>query len=533
MIELFAGIAGGLGLFMVGMRLLTEHLSAIASRRLRRAAARWTGSRWSALAWGTVAGCVFQSMTALTFIVVGILRSGLITTRGALALILGGCIGVTLLVLVVTFDIKVVALFVLGVAGAVVASDRLSRFRAMAWSLFGGAMLILGLVLLKDAAAPLAHEPWFAGMLESAGESLLLAFAIAALLTFVVQSASVVCVFAISMATVGVLSVDQAIMAVYGTCIGSSASLYLLTAGLTGRSRQVAMYMVLYDLGVCAVLVPLLYAELHFDIPLLKALVLGIDLALAQQLALVYVSLSVLPLPLMVAGLDASAAALERLWPDSQLDELSAPKFIHDHAAGDVETALVLVDLEQRRAFANLSRYFERVREGRSVRPLRDASRKVLADLTEVLEELQTHHPGQAVEERIAMANRQKLLGWLEEALGSLCGTLAGNGDGPALARLRTTIRESVDGVLLAVVDTMESDDTMSWEIAKRLSDDRGAMMREFRIPYLEMDPPLAKADLIDVLLITNAVEETFFVLSKLVVELDRASGVEAHVPHG
>lgn len=235
-----------------------------------------------------------------------------------------------------------------------------------------------------------------------------------------------------------------------------------------------------------------------------------------------------LPLPLMVAGLDASAAALERLWPDSQLDEMSAPKFTHDHAAVDVETALLLIDLEQRRAFANLSRYFGRVREGRSVRPLRDATRKVHADLTEVLDELLAHHPGQAVEERIAIANRQKLLGWLEEALGSLCGTLAVNGDAPALAGLRTTIRESVDGVLLAVVDTMQSDDTTSWEIAKQLSDDCGAMMRELRIRYLEMAPPLANADLIDVLLITNAVEETFFVLSKLVAELDRVSAAEA-----
>ena len=153
----------------------------------------------------------------------------------------------------------------------------------------------------------------------------------------------------------------------------------------------------------------------------------------------------------------------------------------------------------------------------------------MLANLTEVLDELQARHPGQAVEERIAIANRQKLLGWLEEALGSLCGTLATNGDAPALVGLRTTVRESVDGVLLAVVDTLESDDAVSWEIAKQLCGGRGAMMRELRIRYLEMDPPLAKADLIDVLLITDAVEETFFVLSKLVVELDRVSGAEAH----
>ena len=78
----FSGIAGGLGLFIVGMWLLTENLKALASRRLRRTATRWTANRFSALLWGTVAGDITQSMSAMTFILVSILLSGLITTRG-------------------------------------------------------------------------------------------------------------------------------------------------------------------------------------------------------------------------------------------------------------------------------------------------------------------------------------------------------------------------------------------------------------------------------------------------------------------
>ena len=267
MIELFGGIVGGLGLFIVGMWLLTENLKTLASRRLRRTASRWTANRFSALLWGALAGGITQSMSALTFIVVSILRSGLITTKGALALILGGCVGVTVLVLIVTFDIKVVSLYVLGVAGVVVTSDRMSRYRPMAASFLGGAMIILGLVLLKDAAAPLAHQPWFRDMLEGTGDSLFLAFLAAALLTSIVQSSSAVCVFGISLATVDVLSIDQAIMVIYGSLIGSSVILYLLSANLTGRSRQVAMYMVFYNVLVCAVVVPLYYVRAPFRYP--------------------------------------------------------------------------------------------------------------------------------------------------------------------------------------------------------------------------------------------------------------------------
>ena len=529
--ELFAGIAGGLGLFIAGMWLLTENLKTLAGRRLRRSASRWTNNRTSALLWGILAGGITQSMTALTFIVVSILRSGLIATQGALALILGGCVGASFLVVIVTFDIKVAALYVLGLSGAAVASEQLSRYRPVAASFLGGAMLILGLVLLKDAAAPLAQQPWFRDMLEGTGNSLVLAFLVAALLTAILQSANAVCVFGISLAAVGVISVDQAIMVIYGTCFGSSTILYLLSVGLTGRSRQVAMYMVLYDVLVCVVLVPLLYLELHFEIPLMKALVLAVGLDLDQQLALVYVLISVLPLPVMLVGLGWSASVLERLWPSSQADALSKPSFIHEHASVDVDTSLPLVDLEQRRVVKNMSHYFEAVRQGGSIAPLRDASRKLLSDITGFMDELQALHPAQGAEDRNAMRSRQKLLGWLEDALGVLCETLAERPARSVLNEFRTSIRESVDAVLLSLVDAMENDDRMSWDIVKQLTGDRGEMMREVRTHYLELDPPLRKLEQIDVLLITNAVEETFYVLSKVQQEFNVYPGSEEHVP--
>ena len=530
--ELFAGVAGGLGLFIVGMWLLTENLKALASRRLRRTATRWTANCFSALLWGALAGGITQSMSAMTFIVVSTLRSRLITTEGALALILGGCVGVSALVVIVTFDIKVAALYVLGIAGACVVSERLARYRPVAASFLGGAMIIIGLVLLKEAAAPLAGEPWFRDMLEGTGDSLALAFVVAALLTAIVQSSSAVSVFGISLAAVGVLSVDQAIMVMYGSVIGSGAIIWLLSAGLTGRSRQVAMYLVGYNVLLCAVLVPLLYVEIRFDIPLVKALFFSVDLDLDQQLALVYVFLGVFLAPLMLAALGWSARVLDRLWPTSQVDELSQTKFIHDHASVDVDSSVVLVDLEQKRAVANLSQYFDTVRRGTSVRPLRDASRKLLSDISGFLDDLQAAHPMQGVENVNAMRNRQKLLAWLEDAVGVLCETLAELTDRSALTRFRTSICESVDSVLLSLADAMESDDAVSWDIARQLTGERGDMMREIRVQYLELEPPLSKLELFNVLLITNSVEETFFLMSKLEKEFNPAAGADGYVPH-
>ena len=370
-------------------------------------------------------------------------------------------------------------------------------------------------------------------------------------LTAIVQSSSAVSVLGISMATIGVIPVDQAIMIMYGSLIGSSVILYLLSAGLTGRSRQVAMYMVFLNILKCAVLVPLFYVELHFDIPLMKALVLAIDLDLDQQLALVYVFLAVFPLPSADyrlgrprrlsrprfiltprAGLEVSVSTLDRLWPASPADELSRPRFIHDHASVDVETSLMLVDLEQRRAMSNMSKYFDAVRQNRSVEPLRDASRNLLREVKEFLTDLHAHHPLQAVESRNTMMNRQKLFSWLEDALGTLCETLGEFAGRPALEGIRMSLCEGVDSVLLSLVDAMETDDSMSWDMARQLTGDRGPMMRRVRIQYLEADPPLQKLEQINILLITNAVEEIFFLLSKLEMDFRTGSGPDEYVPH-
>ena len=125
------------------------------------------------------------------------------------------------------------ALYIIGVAGAVVATERLARYRAIAASFLGGALIILGLILLRETAAPLADEPWFREMMEGTERSLVLALTVAAVLTFVVQSSGAVSVFGISLATAGIISVDQAIMTMYGSFIGSAAILTVLSANLT------------------------------------------------------------------------------------------------------------------------------------------------------------------------------------------------------------------------------------------------------------------------------------------------------------
>ena len=519
MSEVPAGIVGGLGLFLAATWSLSESLKAMASRKLRRSVSRWAGNRYSALLWGCFAGSITQNQTALTFIVVNVLRAGMVPMPRALALILGGCIGSSTLVLVVTFDVKVLALYVLGVSGVVMASERLSRFRTLAASFFSGGLLVLGLVVLQDAAAPLAERAWFLAMLDRIGHSMELAFVISAILTFVLQSPNAICIFAIGLLSAGALSVDEALMIIYGTTTGSALLLYLLSSSLSGRSRQVAMYMVAYDLMVAVVFVPLLYLEVYFGIPLVKAMLLSFPFDPEQRLAVFYILTSVFGLPLMIATVNWCTSALERFWPSSQSDALSRARFIHDHAAADVDTALPLVRLEHRQVVRNLSLYFAAAREGQSLGPLREASCSLLGDIGEFLDELQALRPAQAAEERNTIRNHHKLLVWLEEALGTLCARLARRPLPPPIEHLQGVVLEGVDGVLIALVDVLESDEPSDWEMMSRVGDEGAEIMRKIRGRYLDTDPAVRDDALGEMLLLTNATEEALLVLSRLIRE--------------
>ena len=213
MIESVGGFVGGLGLFFVGMWLLSESLKRLATRRIRIIASYWAPNRYAALGWGALAGGVIQSMAAMTFIAVGFMRANLVSTERALAFVLGGNLGASLLVLLVSLDIQLAAFYVLGISGILMVSKRAVKFRNLGTVLFGAALMFVGLGLVKESAASLATEPLFEGFLGVAGESSLLAFAGAVVLAILVQSSVAVMVFAVSMGSIGVLSADQIYMA--------------------------------------------------------------------------------------------------------------------------------------------------------------------------------------------------------------------------------------------------------------------------------------------------------------------------------
>ena len=521
MIEVLGGVLGGLGLFFVGMWMLTENLKTLVGWRLRMLAVRCASNRFAALAWGVLGGAVTQTMSGLTFIVVGMLKSGLVSSRQAFPILVGGNVGVTTVVLIVTLDMELIALYVLGLAGAGVVIERAARYRPTAAALFGAALMFVGLAMVKDAVAPISDQAWFGDVLISAADSLWFSFMVGAFLTFVLQSSVPVCLFGIALATVGALTVDQIIMFIYGSCLGSGLILWLLSANLAGLSRHVAMFEVHLNFLTCLILVPLLYAELYFDVPLMKAAVLAIDLDLAHQMAILFILLNFPAGLILFAGVNPTARLYARLWPETAAERMARPRYIHDSALIDFDTSLALADLEQRSVLSMFSGYLDSVRHEKDVKEVRTATGAVISRIDEFLAAARARHPDGGVEAANAMLGRQKLIVWLEEQFATLCETLNLLPTRSAAGPLRSGLVEGIDAVMLVLLDASRTSDSEYRSYASSLTGDRSALMRRMRSTYLGKDMGLDEAERANVLKITNTVEQTFFLLSKLAHEME------------
>ncbi len=518
MIEALGGLVGGLGMFFVGMWLLSESLKRLATRRLRTIAAYWAPNRYAALGWGALAGGVIQSMAAMTFIAVSLMRANLVSTERALAFILGGNLGASLLVLLVSLDIQVAALYILGVASVLMVSERAIKLRNVGTVLFGAALMFVGLGLVKVSAATLATQPLFDGFLGVVGGSTLIAFAGAVVLSLLVQSTVAVMVFAVSMGSIGVLSNDQVYMAIYGSFLGTSGTLLLLSWTLTGESRRVAMFQVAYSFVLIVIFVPLLYIEIWTGLPLMKSLVLSVPLE--QPLALLSLTSDVFGVILFILILPPVAWLFVRLWPSTAEEALSRAQYIRGRSYDNVAAALELIALEQRRVLSGFSSYLDAVRQGTEVDPLRASVRALIREIEEFLTEVRIHHPGYGIDEVNSALAQQRLIIWLEEQFGELCDELNRLPGDTATSQLRSVFVEGIDAVVLVIIDGLTSPDPESWATIRQLTRDRSELLREIRSSYLSSEPPPDEAVQVTILKVTNTTGEIFFLFARLTQEM-------------
>lgn len=297
---MFGALAGGIGLFLLGMKLMTDGLRLAAGPALERILANSTRTRVRGLASGMLVTAVVQSSSAVTVAAIGFVNAGLLNLPQALWVLFGANVGTTMtgwLVAMVglQFKIEALALPLIGLGMLLRLSGEGKRRDAFGAALAGFGVLFLGIELLKETFSGLSTDleiPTSTGFIAVLAQVL-----IGIVLTVVMQSSSAALAIALTAAQGGLLDTQGAAAVVIGANIGTTVTALVAAIGATPNAKRAAAAHIAFNLltGMVALL---LLPWLVDAIGLLR-IWLGIDEAPAAQLALFHTVFNILGIILM------------------------------------------------------------------------------------------------------------------------------------------------------------------------------------------------------------------------------------------
>jgi phosphate:Na+ symporter len=310
-------LVGGIGLFLLGMILLTDGVKVFAGDPLRQALVRFTGTPLKALGSGALVTLLVQSSSATTVTLIGFVSAGLITFPQAVGVVLGASLGTTgtswiVAVLGLKVDLATYALLLVGL-GAFIRLLARRRLRAVGLALAGFGLIFVGIEALQEGMQALSARVDLAGLPSRGAWGHTVAMSIGVGLTVLMQSSTAAVATTLTALHTGTINFEQAAALVIGAAIGTTATGVIAATGGSVPAKRTALAHVLFNLmtGVLAV-------------ALLPVLLRGIRLA-QEQLALgpgaislaafhtTFIALGVL---IFLPFLDRFAHLIERLLPD-------------------------------------------------------------------------------------------------------------------------------------------------------------------------------------------------------------------------
>ena len=266
---------GGLGLFLLGMKLLSDGMQALAGNRLNRLICAVTDNRFMGILVGIGVTCVIQSSSATTVMVVGFVNSGLMTLMQALGVIFGANIGTTLSLWILTLPaVSSFGALIIGVSSFVYLFSNKDKTRFIGMAILGLGLLFFGMELMSRGFEPLRYNQKLCDALTLFRATSTLGFIkavlIGAVFTAIVQSSAAVIVIVMSLAGNNVLDFPTSVAIVLGSNIGTTITAALACIGASRGAIRAALAHTLFNVfGVVGVT---LFQESFVDFSLKSAL---------------------------------------------------------------------------------------------------------------------------------------------------------------------------------------------------------------------------------------------------------------------
>jgi phosphate:Na+ symporter len=254
-LEIIYQVCGGLGIFLLGMKNMSEGMQAVAGERLRKMIGAVTNNRLLACGVGLLVTMIIQSSSVTTVMVVGLVNAGVMTLLQAIGVIMGANIGTTITGWILVIKVGQYGLPLLGLAAFFYLFSKRDRVRFTAMFLMGLGMVFFGLELMKDGFSPLKDMPgfisWFHRFQPDSYFGLWKCVLAGTLLTATIQSSSATVGITLGLADTGIIGFPTAAALILGENIGTTITALLASIGANSNARRAAYAHSLFNvLGV-------------------------------------------------------------------------------------------------------------------------------------------------------------------------------------------------------------------------------------------------------------------------------------------
>ncbi|MDQ8202424.1 Na/Pi cotransporter family protein [Pelagicoccus sp. SDUM812003] len=331
---LLAQVLGSLGIFIFGMKLMSESILKLSGERLRSIMSSMTTNRFAGVLTGLFITSLVQSSSATTVMVVSFVHAQLLNLTQAIGVIMGANLGTTITAWIVSagfkFSLGSVSIPIIGV-GVALSFLKGSKFRNFGNFLTGFGLLFLGLSELKGSVPDVKGNTemlqWIASFSEYGFFSIIIFIVIGTLLTVIVQSSSAAMAITLTMASLGWLNFEQSAAIILGENIGTTITAYLAAIPANVAAKRAARAHLTFNLiGVTWMLVLInpfsnfvlwVYGSVSDALP---GLILK-DSALTTQLALFHTLFNLFNICLLIGFVPFIAKLVTRMVKDRPSSE--------------------------------------------------------------------------------------------------------------------------------------------------------------------------------------------------------------------
>jgi len=258
------GVVGGLGLFLVGIHLLSDSLRTLSLGLLKDLLDKITSNRVKSALVGVAVTSIIQSSSATSVLLIGFLNAGIITLTAALPVIFGANIGTTITAQLIAFKLTKSAMLFVFIGAIIYLFAKKTKNKNKGLALFGFGILFLGLATMSSAVKPLATNETITTLFIHFGKQPILGILTGLIVTVILQSSSTTIGMVIAFASVGLLDLPSSIYLVLGDNIGTCITAVIASVGGKLSSRRLAFGHTLFNIVGTLIVLPFIPLYLHY-----------------------------------------------------------------------------------------------------------------------------------------------------------------------------------------------------------------------------------------------------------------------------